>query len=463
MRSDLAITGGTVVSGARARRADILVDGGRISAVLPPAARRDAARVIDARGLLVLPGIIDAHAHFRLRLGPGKYTADDFSTGSAAAVCGGVTTFIDYTGQGPGESPFKGLRARMSEAAGRCHADYSFHCMLTGWDSMSSPRSAMAACVRAGAPTFKMFTAYGGRGLQASDSELAGALAAAKELGALVCVHAEDGPVIDLLTDLFAPARGIKALPLSRPAFTETAAVGRVAAAAARCGGPVYFVHLSCSGSADIVAAARRAGARVMGETCPQYLAMDESLLAGRNGHLFSCCPPLRTRADNAGLWKAVKSGRLQVIATDNCTFNRSQKAAWGGDIRRLPMGLPGAQTLLPASYTFGVKAGRLALPALVRALCENPARIMGLSGTKGFIRPGYDADFAIIDPAASAPADWRRLQHKTDYSPWQGRRLYGFPKFTVLRGRVAAEGGELAEPGSFRGRFLRRAKPAVI
>lgn len=463
MRSELAITGGTVVSGTRARRADILVDGGRISAVLQPASGRTAARVIDARGLIVLPGIIDAHAHFRLRLAPGKYTADDFATGSAAAVCGGVTTFIDYTGQGPGENPLKGLRERMREAEGRCRADYSFHCMLTGWDRMRAPQAAMASCVRAGVPTFKMFTAYGARGLMASDSELAGALGAAKRLGALVCVHAEDGPVIDLLTDLFAPSRGIRALPLSRPAFTETAAVGRVAAAAARFGAPVYFVHLSASGSAEIVAAARRAGARVMGETCPQYLALDDSRLRGRNGHLFSCCPPLRTKEDNRGLWKALKAGGLQVIATDNCTFNRAQKDAWGGDIRRLPMGLPGAQTLLPACYTFGVKTGRLTLPSLVKSLCENPARIMGLSASKGFILPGHDADFAIIDPSAAANADWRRLRHNTDYSPWQGRRMYGFPKYTVLRGRVAAENGELSEPKAFRGRFLRRTKPEII
>lgn len=463
MRCDLAITGGTVVSGGLSARRDVLVSGGRIAAVLPASrGRARARRAIDARGLLVLPGIIDAHAHFRLRLGPGKYTSDDFSTGSAAAVCGGVTTFIDYTGQGPGESPFRGLRARMREARGHCFSDYSFHCMLTGWDDMRAPAAAMAACVKAGAPTFKMFTAYGARGLMASGGELDAALSAAKRLGALVCVHAEDGPVIDLLTDIFAPSRGIRALPLSRPPFTETAAVGNVTAAAARAGAPVYFVHLSSAGSAAIVAAARKAGIRVMGETCPQYLALDESRLRGRDGHLFACCPPLRAREDNAALWKAVKAGSLQVIATDNCTFNRAQKSAWKGDVRRLPMGLPGAQTLLPACYTFGVKAGRLSLPGMVKALCENPARVMGLPA-KGFIRPGYDADFAIIDPGAGVKADWRRMRHNTDYSPWQGMKLFGFPKYTVLRGQIVAESGGLTSPKDPGGRFLRRSGPRII
>lgn len=463
MDFELAITGGRVVSGLGLARRDVFVSGGRVAAVLAPSARKPrAGRVIDASGLLVLPGIIDAHVHFRLKVGPGKYTSDDFVTGSAAAVCGGTTTFLDYTGQAPGESPLKGLRARVKEAEGRCYADFSFHCMLTGMDRMPDPEKRMKEAVRAGATTFKMFTAYGGRGLMSDDAAIARALTAAGELGALICVHAENGPVIDLLSDIYAPRMGIRALPMSRPDFTETEAVGRVARLAAVAKAPVYFVHLSSAGSAAIVAGARKAGARVMAETCPHYLVLDDGLLRGPRGHLYSCCPPLRSAADNAGLWKALSDGDLQVVATDNCTFTSAQKGAWGGDVRRLPMGLPGAQTLLPAAYTYGVRSGRLTLPGLVRALCENPSRIMGLAG-KGFIRPGFDADFAIIDPSAAVKADWRRLRHNADYSPWQGRELYGFPKYTVLRGEVVAESGSLVSPKKFRGRFLRRETPQFI
>ncbi len=463
MPFELAITGGTIVSGGRLALRDVFTANGRIAAVRQPSKTPPKAkRVLDARGLLVLPGIIDAHAHFQLKLGPGKYTSDNFQSGSAAAACGGVTTFIDYTGQGPGESPLKGLRDRVKEASGRCYTDFSFHCMLTGWDKMKAPADSMAKAIKAGAPTFKMFTAYGARGLLSPDKALAAALSAAKRLGALICVHAENGPLTDLLTDIYAPTAGIQALPLSRPAFTETEAVGRVAGLAAGTGTPVYFVHLSSEGSAAIVSAARASGARIMGETCPQYLALDENLFKGRDGHLYSCCPPIRTKKDNAGLWKALSAGRLQVIATDNCTFSRAQKDAWQGDIRELPMGLPGAQTLLPAAYTFGVKTGKLSLRQLVKTLCENPARIMGLKG-KGFILPGYDADFALIDPACALKADWRRMQHNTDYSPWQDRKLYGFPRYTVLRGHVVAEAGELTGPKQFRGRFQRRVKPEII
>jgi len=462
MTADLLIKGGTVVSGRGCARRDVFVSGGKISAVRAPSRGSSARRVIDARGLLVLPGIIDAHSHFRLKMGPGKYTSDDFTSGSAAAVCGGITTFLDYTGQGPGESPADGLKNRIAEADGRCYADFSFHCMLTGWSRMRSPEAAMAAAVRAGATTFKMFTAYGARGLMAADQDLREAFAAARRLGALICVHAENGPAIDFLADILAPAAGIMALPLSRPPFTETQAVGRTAQLAAEAGAPVYFVHLSAAGSAALVGAARAAGAKVLGETCPQYLALDESLFKKRRGHLYSCCPPIRAKEDNRELWKALAKGRLQVIATDNCTFTGAQKDGWKGDVRRLPMGLPGSQTLLAAAYTYGVKAGKLTLPGLVRALCENPARIMGLS-SKGFIKAGFDGDFALLDPSCAVKADWRRFQHKTDYSPWQGRELYGFPRYTVLRGEVIAEAGELTAPRKRGGRFLRRARPVII
>ncbi|OGR44761.1 MAG: hypothetical protein A2X35_05535 [Elusimicrobia bacterium GWA2_61_42] len=462
MTADLLIKEGTIVSGGRSALRDVFVRGGKIAAVLPVSGSSRARRVIDARGLLVLPGVIDAHAHFRLRLGPGKYTSDDFTTGSAAAAAGGTTTFIDYTGQGPGESPLRGLKARIKEAAGRTYTDFSFHCMLTGWERMKNPAARMAEAVKAGAPTFKMFTAYGARGLLAGDGAILSALSAARRLGALICVHAEDGPVIDLLTETYAGLRNIKALPLSRPAFTETGSVGRVAALAAAAGGPVYFVHLSAAGSAALVTAARKAGLKVMGETCPHYLALDESCFKGKDGYLYSCCPPIRTKEDNARLWQAVKKGQLQVIATDNCSFTRAQKDAWKGDIGKLPMGLPGAQTLLAAAYTYGVKAGKISIEKLVQVLCENPATIMGLSN-KGFIRPGADADFAILDPSASVKVDHRELQHNTDFSPWQGRRLCGFPKYTILRGEVIAESGQLTAPKTFTGRFQRRTKPQII
>lgn len=464
MSFDLIIKGGKAVFKNRAEFCDIFVKNGKIALLKKPSKNTaPAGRIIDARGLLVMPGIIDAHAHFRLRLDHGRYTADDFTTGSAAAACGGVTTFIDYTGANPGRNLLKGLKDRVKEAAGRTYTDFSFHCMLVGWEKMKSPAKQMAAAMKAGVPTFKMFTAYGARGLMAGDAALFSALETAKDLGALICVHAENGPIIDLLTARYAQLKNIKALPLSHPAFTETEAVGRVSALAAATGAPVYFVHLSAKGSAALVKAGRAMGLKVMGETCPQYLAFNDLRFKGKGGYLYSCCPPLRTRADNAALWRAAAAGELQVIGTDNCTFTRAQKNAWGGDIRKLPMGLPGAQTLLAASYTFGVKAGHIRIERLVEMLCENPARIMGLYPRKGAIRPGADADFAIIDPKAGRKADWHTMSHNTDYSPWQGMKLYGFPKYTILRGEIIAQDGQLSNPAKFTGQFQRRTKPQII
>ena len=478
MSFDLIIKGGKAVFKNRTGFCDIFVKNGKITLIKQTAkTMASARRIIDARGLLVLPGIIDAHAHFRLRLGAGRYTADDFTTGSAAAACGGGTTFIDYTSQAPGESPLKGLKDRFKEAAGRTYTDFSFHCILTpppvrlrrtgggvtGWPDIKRLAKQMAAAMKAGIPTFKMFTAYGARGLMAGDAALFSALETAGKLGALICVHAENGPITDLLTSRYARLKNIKALPLSHPAFTETEAVGRVSALAAAACAPVYFVHLSARGSAAIIKAGRAMGLKVMGETCPQYLALNDSRFKGKGGHLYSCCPPLRARADNEALWRAAAAGELQVIATDNCTFTRAQKNSWGGDIQKLPMGLPGAQTLLAALYTFGVKAGHIKVERLVEMLCENPARIMGLYPRKGAIKPGADADFAIIDPKAGHRADWRAMSHNTDYSPWQGMKLYGFPKYTVLRGEIIAQNGKLSNPKKFPGKFLRRTKPQII
>jgi len=186
-------------------------------------------------------------------------------------------------------------------------------------------------------------------------------------------------------------------------------------------------------------------------------MALDESALKRRDGHLYSCCPPLRDKKSAAGLWKAAAGGAVDVVATDSCAFTRARKDAWGGDLRKLPMGLPGTATLLPLVYTLGVKAGKFSLARMAELLCENPARIAGLYPRKGVIRPGSDADFALIAPEHRRTVDWRDLGHASDYSPYQGMKLYGFPRHTVLRGRVVMSEGELAAPARPGGEYVGR------
>jgi dihydropyrimidinase len=461
MSCDLIIKGGLAVLENGPARADIFIAGGLIKRVCKPVKDPRGARVLDATGLIVLPGIIDAHVHYSLHLGGGKITADDFYSGSAAAACGGVTSVIDYTGQGPGVPLRTGLKERMEEAKGLMHIDHGFHSIIPSWKKLTNPAAQIKELMDLGVTSFKFFTAYESRGLMTSDAELFEALEASKFSGALICVHAESGGIIDLLVERRRREKhaGAEAHPLSRPDFTEWEAVSRALTLAGRAGGNIYFVHLSSGASAGLIAAARASGVRALGETAPQYLILKNSVFRRGDGHLYATCPPVRTPADSKALWAALNKGTVAVIATDNCTFTRKQKNEWAGDIARLYMGIPGTQTLLPLIYTFGVKQARIDLSTLARTLSSNPAKLMGLYPRKGAIKPGSDADLAIIDPSAVKKVDFRELQHKTDYSPYQGLKLNGWAKYTILRGEVIAEGGELTRPDRPSGQFLRRKK----
>lgn len=455
--NDLLVRGGSVLRGASPVRADILCLDGRITRIGPGLKAPPGVPVLDAAGLLVLPGVIDAHVHYRLRLGPETWNDDTFGTGSSAALLGGVTTVVDYTGQGRGVPLRKGLDDRLAEAEGRMHCDYAFHCVIPSWSALKDPAAQVARLVKDGAPTFKFFAAYASRGLMTGSAELFAALETSRRTGALVCLHAENGPAIDLLSANPPRAPGAYALALTRPPATEWTAAAAAAGWAAHTGGELYLVHVSHAFTAEIAARARGSGARVYVETCPQYLALDESRLRRRDGHLYSCCPPLREKNSAAGLWKAAAGGIVNVVATDSCAFTKARKDAWRGKLDRLPMGLPGTATLLPLVYTLGVKRGRISLARMAELLCSAPARIMGLYPRKGVIREGSDADFALLDPGEARKADWRDLGHASDYSPYQGMKLHGFPRHTVLRGRVVMSGGKLLSPARPGGVYVKR------
>jgi dihydropyrimidinase len=290
-----------------------------------------------------------------------------------------------------------------------------------------------------------------------SDAELYRALEVSRRTGALICLHAENGPVIDLLSARKYGAPGAGSLSFSRPPETEWSSAAAAAAWAAHTGGELHLVHVSHPLTVSIAAQARRLGARVYVETCPQYLALDESRLRRRDGHLYACCPPLRERAAPEGLWGQAADGAVDIIATDSCAFTRAQKDSGRGDILRLPMGIPGTATLLPLAYTLGVKKGRISLSRMTELLCSGPARVMGLYPRKGVIRKGSDADFALLDPRKAVTAAWRKLGHASDYSPYEGMRLYGFPVYTVLRGRIVMAKGKLSAPEAPGGLYISR------
>ncbi|NLO90655.1 MAG: amidohydrolase family protein [Elusimicrobia bacterium] len=454
MNFDLVITGARVCAPSGIKKADICVRGGKIAALHPHGTRVRAGKTVDASGLVALPGVVDPHVHFQLPIRPGLSTIDDFRSGSLSALCGGVTTVIDYTAQPCGVPLETGLSQRLAAADGNMHCDYGLHCVIPSWKKLKDAPAQMRRLIRLGVPSFKLFMIYEERGMQADDADILSALEASRGNGALVCLHAESQKLIDFLLPR-CKDMGMKGHSLSRPCHSEWEAVQRALAWASYTGGKIYFVHLSCGISAMKIDIARRTGVRAWGETCPQYLTLEDSVFSRRDGHYYATCPQIKTAADSRLLWDQLQKG-VYTIGTDSCAFSRAQKDSWGGDFTKVPYGMPGVETALPVLYTYGVKGGKLALYEMVRLMSENPARIMGLYPQKGALLPGSDADIVLLDPDKGRKADCKKLHSRCDWTPYQGRTLYGWPEKVFLRGTLAVDGGQPVRqtPG---GRFLRR------
>ncbi|MBP7669454.1 MAG: dihydropyrimidinase [Candidatus Eisenbacteria bacterium] len=452
MDYDLVIAGGKVVSGSGTTKADVAIRDGKVAAVGSHLHGRER---IDASSLLVLPGVIDAHTHFRLAAS-GMVSADDFESGSRAAALGGVTTFLDFTAPAAPGALAEAVAARRAEADERVSVDYSLHATLAGWDATGE--EAMRALVKSGIPTFKMFTAYRAQGWRSSDGDLFSALRDSARSGAMVMVHAENEELIGFF-QREASERGWTGAPAharTRPPIVEAEAIARAILFARETGGRLYIVHVSSAAGLERVREGREQRANVHAETCPQYLLLDDSLFERSDGHRFATCPPIRAREDAERLWEGLARGALDVVATDHCVFDGGQKAAWGGDYRKIPMGLPGVELLLPLLYTAGVNGGRFPVEHLVRMLSENPARLFGLWPRKGAIQAGFDADIVLFDPSLEVTVDHERLAMPCDYSPYDGFRATGWPVTTFLRGTaVVRERRFVGFPGQ--GRFLAR------
>jgi dihydropyrimidinase len=467
---DLVIKNATIVDESGITAGSLGVKGGKIAAVAARGVPLEAARVIDARGKLVLPGAIDAHVHLELAVGR-LVSADDFASGTRAAAFGGVTTVIDFALQAKGRTLAEAVRKRRAAAETRSAVDFAFHGAITDWSERT--RREMRSVARQGITSFKLFMTYEERGLAADDGALLECLREAAALDAVVGVHAENSAVIARATKRALAAAGRSGRPtgrpargrvrggaylhaLSRPNVSESEAVARAAYLASVAGARLHIFHLSTLEAAEVVEQWAEAGYPVTAETCPQYLVLDDSYLKRADGHLYATCPPLRTRADRAHLWQALERRSVDLVATDHCPFTRAQKATWRGDFRKIPFGVPGVETLLPLLFTEGVLAGRISLATLVDAVAARPARIFGLYPRKGTLRVGSDADILIIDPEREVEVTARRLHMMSDYSPYAGRRLKGFPEVTILRGSVIQENGRfVGSPGG--GIFLKR------
>ncbi|CAN5826773.1 dihydropyrimidinase [soil metagenome] len=434
------VKGGTVVTPEGSMVADIGIDGERIAAIAPDI-DAGGADVVDATGHYVIPGVLDVHVHLELPF-CGTVSADDYRTGTRAGARGGVTTLIDFAIPYAGESLSNAADNWMRRAEGKALIDYTFHICITRYDEHADQ---IAGMVERGFTTFKEFMIYESEGWQSDDRALFGTLEKMRAHGAMLLVHAESARVLDELiaryhTPEMMATYGARLHAMSRPNFIEAEAIQRAVTWAEATGGQLYIVHMSTAEGTEIIRAAQSRGAPVLAETCAQYLVLDDGVFGREDGHLFACCPQLKGRADADALWRGIADGTVSVVSTDTCTFTREQKAMWGGDFTKIPMGMPGLETLLPLTYTHGVLAGRIDIGEMCRVLSTNPARIMGLYPRKGAIEVGADADLAIIHPSSTIEVDPATMETNADWSPYEGWPLAGFARTTISRGEVIVD-----------------------
>jgi dihydropyrimidinase len=447
---DLVIRGGTVVTPETVLTTDIGIFGEKIAAL---GDGLEGKAEVDASGKLVLPGAIDPHVHFSLPVG-GTVSSDDFYSGSVAAACGGVTTVIDFTVGAPERTMADDLRNRLEDARPSV-VDYSFHGEVVGW--RPGRTAEISDAMARGIKSFKFFTAYGASGRRTDMGPLYHAFRAIAEGDGVAVVHAEDDSMIEASAALLSKEEWGRMGTVAevRSDLCEASAVNTVGWIAAKAGVRCHIVHLSSALGLGEVEEARKKGALMTAETCPQYLLLTSGVYGGPQGHLFSATPALRTRNDNEALWRALGSGAVDFAATDHCPFTRTQKE-WKGAFDRLPGGLPGVETLLPLLYSEGVLRGKLSLCSLARVTSEQAAKLYGLYPKKGCLFPGSDGDLVIFDPEDAWTIRAGALRMNVDFSPYEGLEVRGKVWQTISRGEIIyADGRFLGRRG--RGKFLPR------
>ena len=450
------LKGGTVVSGTGLRKADVLVEGEKISKIGRYAGAAD--QVVDVSGCLLFPGFIDAHTHFDLDVA-GTTTADNFFTGSRAALRGGTTTVIDFAAPDKGESLRHGLELWHQKADGKTFCDYGFHMTIDDWNE--GIRSELPEMFAAGISSFKMYMTY--PAMMIGDRDMYWALKELRRLGGIAGVHCENAGVIDgMIAERKAAGKLSPAShPMTRPPYLEAEAVSRLMRIAQAADAPVVIVHLTNHDALREVEAARKRGQTVYVETCPHYLLLDESVYFNEDysaAARYICAPPLREKAEQPYLWKALRKGTIQTVSTDHCSFTLEQKDMGREDFTKIPGGLPGVETRGELIYSYGVAKKRISAAQMCKALCENPARLYGLYPRKGLLRRGSDADIVVYDPGASHVIQAENCVANVDYSPYEGFVTSGGIRQVWLRGRKSVENGRVLDEVP-QGKFMVRGK----
>jgi dihydropyrimidinase len=450
------IKGGMLVTEIDSYESDVLIEDGRIAAIGRDLPVPQGCEIYDAAGKRVLPGVIDAHVHVSLDL--SGHVSSDFLSTTREAALGGVTTILTYATPAKGQTLDEVVEERIGEAEGRCYIDYGLHAALVNWDDRESDE--IPRMIDAGVPSFKAYTVYSSSGLRIDDEQLYAALLNVGRNGGLLEIHCENEWMIDRRLRRLVQEKRLRPIDhaASRPSYVEGEAIASVLRLAYDAGAPVYIVHVSTGEGVEAIDEAVELGLEVYAETCPHFLLLDETLLEGPNGQRCATCPPLRHRNHQRPLWESLEDGLIQVIATDHCAFSASDKDAGADDFRKIPMGLPGVGTLLPLMWHSGVRGGRMRENDLVERLCTQPAEIFGLYPQKGTLAQGSDADIVMLDPALEVTITPDLVGGHSDYSPYAGWAITGWPISTMVRGEWVVKDRELVGSHEL-GAFVRRGK----
>ncbi len=450
------IKNGNIITATDNYFADVLIEDDKIS-VIGAKLEMAADKVIDASGKLVIPGGIDPHTHMELPFG-GTSSADDFRTGTIAAAHGGTTTIIDFAVQYHGQSLTEAVDAWHNKAEGKTAIDYGFHLITTDLPDERVPE--MRGLINEGVMSFKLFMAYPGVFL-VDDATIYRAMKTAGAAGGLICMHAENGIVINEIIK-HALAEG-KTAPkyhaLTRPTKAEAEGVHRAIAIAEMAEAPVYIVHLSCFDALEEVRAARDLGLPAYAETCPQYLFLDYSAYEqeGFEGAKYVMTPPLREKWNQEKLWAGLRTDDLQVISTDHCPFCfKEQKELGRDDFTKIPNGGPGVEHRMSLIYNGGVAQGRISLNRFVELTSTAAAKIFGLFPRKGTVAVGSDADIVVFDPNEEMTISAASHHMAVDYSCYEGWTIRGVTQTVLSRGQVVIEDSKfVGRDGA--GQFLKR------
>jgi len=450
---DLMIKNGTIILPTETYQADIAVKDGKIM-VIGKGLDLEASTVIDATGKLVLPGAIDVHTHLAMPFG-GTVSADSYLSGTRAAACGGVTTVFDYPIQRKGSTILSLINEKKAICEEEACIDYAFHCCITDLND-GAILDEMEQAVAAGITSFKCFLVYKKEGMMVDDATFVKLLIRAKELGAMINVHAENPDIIDMNIEKF--LKEGKTSPwyhyLSRPEFVEAEADKRAVHWAKNFDAPLYIVHMADKEGLEAAIDAKRNGSEIYIETCPQYLEFTSDVYKREDGRNFVCSPPMKGQESQDALWNAIRTGGVDTIATDHCPFQSYEKD-WGkDDFTKIPNGCAGIENLYPYMLS-AANEGKISFNKAVECCATNPAKIFGCAN-KGSLTVGKDADIVIYDPDKKFTISVDKMHSDYDHTIWEGKELHGYPVMTFSRGKLVFKDGEfLGEPGW--GKFVKR------